>query len=56
MEGRKKQEWLMTAGILKQDPNTQKVQKNGQENNIAEPKTDKWFSLPSHFSSFFFTV
>ena len=25
----------------------------GQENNTAQPKTDKWFSSPSHFSSFF---
>ena len=25
----------------------------GQENNTAQPKTDKWFSFPSHFSSFF---
>ena len=24
----------------------------GQENNTAQPKTDKWFSFPSHFSSF----
>ena len=24
-----------------------------QENNIAQPKTDKWFSFLSHFSSFF---
>ena len=22
----------------------------GQENNIAQPKTDKWLSSPSHFS------
>ena len=26
----------------------------GQENNIAQPKTDKWFNFSSHFS--FFTV
>ena len=25
----------------------------GQENNIAQPKTDKWFSSPSQFSTFF---
>ena len=25
----------------------------GQENNIAQAKTDKWISFPSHFSSFF---
>ena len=24
----------------------------GQENNIAQPKTDKWFSFSFHFSSF----
>ena len=25
----------------------------GPEDNIAQPKTDKWFNPPSHFSSFF---
>ena len=25
----------------------------GQENSVAQPKTDKWFSFSSHFSSFF---
>ena len=25
----------------------------GQKNDIVQPKTDKWFSFPSHFSSFF---
>ena len=24
-----------------------------QENSIVQPKTDKWFGFPSHFSSFF---
>ena len=24
----------------------------GQKNNIAQPKADKWFNFPSHFSSF----
>ena len=48
----------MTASVLKQDLNTKKGSKeryllgqnfpsNGQENNIVEPKTDKWFSFPS---------
>ena len=34
-----KQEWLQ-AFVL---PST------GQENNISQPKTEKWFSFPSHF-------
>ena len=27
-----------------------------QEDNIAQPKTDKWFSFPSRFASFVLTV
>ena len=48
-----KSETRMIADVLKQDSNTQNVQSTGHEKNIAEPKTDKWLSSPSHFPSFF---
>ena len=44
----------MTAGILKQDPKyifPKYILPNaGQENNTAQPKTDKWFSHSLYFS------
>ena len=40
---KKESETRMTASVL---PST------GQENNIAQPKTNKWFSFSSQFSSF----
>ena len=57
----------MTASVLKQDPNTQKVKMNviykdktkcwilsstGHENNLAQSKADKCPSSTSHFSPF----
>ena len=47
--------------VKKQQTNKQKFQTHkrfkralhGHENDTTQPKTDKWLSSPSHFSSFF---
>ena len=42
----------MTGTILKQDCPASILPSPGQENNIAQAKTDTWFSFPSHFFLF----
>jgi len=37
---------------MKNEVKTEKLPSTGQENNIAQPKTDKWFSFSLHFSLF----
>ena len=48
--------WCQSAQALGLMPNSwinaNILPSTGQENNIAQPKTDEWFSFSPHFSSF----
>ena len=48
----RRQQWPYGAMRASEDEHSANKLLAGQENSVAQPKTDKWFSFSLHFSSF----